>query len=314
VPYFPVRSIFHATRSRDEGKAKRRLVSTELPGSPGKALMLSRVVVALVVLMGFQVADTAAAQPSSQQGEPTFTPPSFAALHDGLDGSCKGVTLARTIALCSDADLRILVKEQQRAFDEAGSRLSSDEQKALLLDQDRWVKSYAQACGLSAEVMPSLPLAPAIRDCMWRAGLERLLYLRAFKVATAKEQPQPDSTVPLALAPPPSPAVQTRPLGFVIGGLAGIALQAQHSSSPASVTRPDAPLSSSNTSTPPVRSGYSKASALIGAEILALIVVVIGPIAVFFEVKRARARTRRTAATERHKITGQEQLRLRSTG
>jgi hypothetical protein len=86
------------------------------------------------------------------------------------------------MALCSDGDLRALAVERQRAFDEAISRLSPAEQKALLSDQDGWQKTYTAACGLAPDVPPSLPLTQAMKDCMVQAGRARIEYLRAYAV------------------------------------------------------------------------------------------------------------------------------------
>jgi hypothetical protein len=74
--------------------------------------------------------------------------------------------------------------ERGRAFDEAKSRLPLDQQKALLFDQKGWVASYPQACGVARDVAP-LPLAPAIKDCMARAGRARIAYLRGYDLPAA---------------------------------------------------------------------------------------------------------------------------------
>lgn len=110
----------------------------------------------------------------------TTKPAGFAPLGDGLDDLCGTATSPRTIALCSDRDLRAITVERQRAFDEARARLNPDQQKALLTDQSGWVKSYANACGLAEDTPPALPLAPRIKSCMARAGLERIAYLQTY--------------------------------------------------------------------------------------------------------------------------------------
>ena len=109
-------------------------------------------------------------------------PNSSATRGDDLDYWCRTATLPRMIALCSDGDLRALAIERQRTFDETTSRLSPAQQKALLSDQDRWQSTYPAACGLSPDVPPPLPLAPAMKDCMVQAGRARIAYLSAYPV------------------------------------------------------------------------------------------------------------------------------------
>ena len=99
---------------------------------------------------------------------------------DPFDDWCKTARLPLSIAICSDPDLRALAQERQHAYDDANARLSPDRQKALLADQNGWVKSYPLACGLAQDAAPPLPLAPAIKACMAQAGRARIAYLRAY--------------------------------------------------------------------------------------------------------------------------------------
>jgi hypothetical protein len=91
------------------------------------------------------------AQPSAT-GEPTPLLPqashqSAPTLGDGLDDWCGQVKLPSSIAICSDQELRALTLERQHAYDEAKVRLNGEQQKALLADQNGWVKSYRQPVG-----------------------------------------------------------------------------------------------------------------------------------------------------------------------
>jgi hypothetical protein len=126
--------------------------------------------------VGAAEAPAAPAQTTQARAAP---PPSFRTLGDGLDDWCAKAKLASSIAICSDAELRSLMIERGRAFDEAKSRLPLDQRKALLVDQKGWVASYPQACGVARDVAP-LPLAPAIKDCMAQAGRARIAYLRGY--------------------------------------------------------------------------------------------------------------------------------------
>jgi uncharacterized protein YecT (DUF1311 family) len=126
----------------------------------------------------------------------SVTTPKFPALGDSLDAWCAQVKLPSSIAICSDAELRALAVERQHAYDEAKSRLNPDQQKALLADQNGWVKTYPQACGVHPNAAPSLPLAGNIKSCMAQAGRARIAYLRAY-----------GATVGAAPAPAPAPSV-----------------------------------------------------------------------------------------------------------
>jgi uncharacterized protein len=128
--------------------------------------------------------------PSASQGPIALMPPAarprFPVLGDGLDDWCRSASLPSSIAICSDGDLRALVIERQHAFDEAKARLDPEQQKALLADQNSWVRSYPRTCGLT-DAPPSLPLTPTIKDCMEQAGRARIAYLKAYDGTSAAE-------------------------------------------------------------------------------------------------------------------------------
>jgi uncharacterized protein YecT (DUF1311 family) len=140
-----------------------------------------------------------ATPPASQepiQSVPQAARPNLPALGDGLDDWCKTVALPSSIAICSDRELRALVLERQRAYDGAKAGLNPDQQKALLADQNEWVRTYPRTCGLT-DAPSSLPLAPAIKDCMAEAGRARIAYLRSYG---ASEPPTGATTAPAANA------------------------------------------------------------------------------------------------------------------
>jgi hypothetical protein len=132
---------------------------------------------------------------------------SFPALGDGLDDWCAKVKLPSSIAICSDAELRALTIERQKAFNETRGRIGEDRAPALLADQNGWVKSYPEACGLSPNTPLVLPLTPTIKECMVRAGRARIAYLQAYGVApgTANATPIPTPTEATAPAPAATP-------------------------------------------------------------------------------------------------------------
>jgi uncharacterized protein len=151
-------------------------------------------------------AQTAPAQAVPAQAVPSSSFPTCAG---GLDDWCAKVKLPSSVAVCSDPELRSLMIERQKAFDEAKSRLAPGRQKALLADQNGWVKTYPQACGISLGAAPPLPLSPAIKDCMATAGRARIAYLQA----CAREPAPAMATSPAPEAPATStsqPAAATR--------------------------------------------------------------------------------------------------------
>jgi hypothetical protein len=142
---------------------------------------------------------------AEQAGLPTFTPPDSLLRGDLLDEWCKGPTTALNIAVCSDDQLRALAIERLRAFDEARRRIGADQQRELAADQNGWAMSYPQACGLPSNLMPSLPLAPSVKQCLAKAGRERLTYLRGYGTAGAGTTPAAASPVTLPSGQPAPP-------------------------------------------------------------------------------------------------------------
>ena len=128
---------------------------------------------------------------------------------DQLDDWCKTARLPASIAICGDAELRTLAIERSRAFVEAEARLSPDQQKALLADQNDWVRSYTRVCGLS-DMPPGLTLAPEVKACMARAGWARIAYLRAYGSFSAPP-PMGQASAPFAQTPPASATVASSP-------------------------------------------------------------------------------------------------------
>ena len=110
-------------------------------------------------------------QTQAEPGEqPPFKPMTFPARGDGLDEWCKEVKSGSIVAMCSDDELRALAVERLRAFNAASSRLPPDRQKILAADQNGWALSYPQRCSLPSNVLPSLPLAPEVRECLGKGG------------------------------------------------------------------------------------------------------------------------------------------------
>lgn len=172
--------------------------------------------------------------------QPTFPAPASFMRGDVLDQWCKGSTTASLAAVCGDDELRELAVQRLYAFEEAKARLNADQQKTLIADQNGWAMSYPQACGVRADVKPSFPLAASLKDCLAKAGRERLQYLKDYgqaKTETAAANPTPAPAPAPAATPPPSPAPATPATSTSAAGPAG-------SQSPAAATAPITPAPS----------------------------------------------------------------------
>ncbi len=142
---------------------------------------------------------------STQNHQPTFPGRSSFVRGDALDEWCKGSTTALLTAICGDDQLRALALERLHAFDDAKSRLTPDQQKTLIDDQNEWALSYPTACGLNADVQPSLPLDPSLRDCLAKAGQARLQYLKDYGQAKPQTAATPATTSPTTSPAPTNP-------------------------------------------------------------------------------------------------------------
>lgn len=147
-------------------------------------------------------------QAAPTQGEqPTFAAPASFLRGDVLDQWCRGSTTASLTVVCGDDELRALAVQRLYAFEEAKARLNEDQQKTLIDDQNKWALSYPQACGLNANVQPSLPLAAPMKDCLEKAGRDRLKYLKDYGLPDADKTDA--STAAPASPTPPAPATPT---------------------------------------------------------------------------------------------------------
>lgn len=166
-------------------------------------------------------AETASPAPTQETDttanhQPTFPGRSSFVRSDALDQWCKGSTTALLTAICGDDQLRALAIERLHAFDEAKTRLNADQQKTLIADQNGWALSYPQACGLNADIQPSLPLEPSLRDCLAKAGEARLQYLKDYGQAKPENPatPAPPAPAPASSTPAtPAPSTATGPAG-----------------------------------------------------------------------------------------------------
>jgi hypothetical protein len=119
---------------------------------------------------------------------------------------CQGSITALNMAICTDNDLRVAAVQRLHAFDDAKARLTSDQQKTLAADQNGWAMSYAQSCGLHADVAPTLPLAPSVKECLAHAGQQRLAYLRSYGTPAASSQTTPAANPGSAASSAASPS------------------------------------------------------------------------------------------------------------
>jgi S1-C subfamily serine protease/uncharacterized protein len=116
---------------------------------------------------------------------------------------CSNVTLPSSAVICSDPELMRIADERQQAMNEARARLSPEQYRALIADQNAWIRSYSAGCGVPADGgFPEPPIAPSVRACFKRAGEARTAYIRAYG-----GQPS------MAPAPAPQPAPASDRIG-----------------------------------------------------------------------------------------------------
>lgn len=96
---------------------------------------------------------------------------------------CGGVTFPSTVVICSDPELMRLADERQEAINEARARIGEQAWPALWNDQKRWVRAYANACGVPPNSPPPIPVPASIKECFKQAGEARVAYLRAYGAA-----------------------------------------------------------------------------------------------------------------------------------
>lgn len=139
------------------------------------------------------------------------------ALGDGLDEWCAKVANPRSLAICSDPELRRLAKARQKTYDAARARLDAAGKKALLDDQRKWVEHYPVDCGLDVSRPPALPLPEKLRDCLAAAGRARAVYLDGY----------PQSATEAAAPTKAAAEQQAKPTEAAAGGKAEIAGDAE---------------------------------------------------------------------------------------
>jgi hypothetical protein len=157
-----------------------------------------------------ETAGAGTAPQPARGGEPTFTPTASLARGDALDEWCKGPTTAINMTVCGDDELRALAVERLQALSDANARLPADQRKVLAADQNGWAMSYPQGCGVSSQSAPSLPLASSMKECLAKAGLTRLAYLRTYGAANAGANP-PTPAAGSGAAPPGAASTASAP-------------------------------------------------------------------------------------------------------
>jgi hypothetical protein len=181
-------------------------------------------------------------QTAADRGTPSaLDPVTFSARNDGLDAWCQGVKSGPVIAVCGDDELRALASTRLRAFEAAGSRLTVDQLKVLVADQNGWALSYPQGCGLQSNSVPSLPLAPHVKECMVKAGQARLAYLQAYGGATATTGPSSSTSDP---ANPLPTTAQTPSTAQVPSTMPAPSIAKSAGPAPAPIASGSAPLTS----------------------------------------------------------------------
>jgi uncharacterized protein len=127
---------------------------------------------------------------------------------------CKRAGVPAQVVTCSDPDLLRLYEERQRAYNDARARLSGKDARALAADERRWIKSYAEGCGVAADTKLPQPVPAEMQACFKRANQDRIAYLRAYPSAAAAAPAAPQPAPPQPAAAPsaaPQPATAAPP-------------------------------------------------------------------------------------------------------
>jgi hypothetical protein len=111
---------------------------------------------------------------------------------------CASVKLPSSVVICSNPELMRLADERQQAVFDAQARLTDQQFKALMTDQNAWVRAYAVACGVPPERPPPSPVPMTIIECFKTAGQARIAYVRTYGAA-------PGANTPIARVPPQMP-------------------------------------------------------------------------------------------------------------
>jgi uncharacterized protein YecT (DUF1311 family) len=128
-----------------------------------------------------------------------------AAAADELDGWCAQVQKASSIVICSDAQLRAETVARQKLFDLFRERLAPETFKALLTEQNTWIKTYTARCGVSLDdPPPSLSVSRGVVDCYLRESRSRTAELaRPYSWALPQELAGSNKSPPTPTAPSP---------------------------------------------------------------------------------------------------------------
>jgi len=102
---------------------------------------------------------------------------------------------------CSNAELRTLSVERIKAFRDARARLSPADRPTLDRSQQQWALTLAHGCGIAPDVVPTIPLAPEMRDCLARGSRGRIAYLRDYAQRPTAQTETPSALVPSVQRP-----------------------------------------------------------------------------------------------------------------
>jgi uncharacterized protein len=125
---------------------------------------------------------------------------------DALDSFCRTVRYPSNVAICSDPELRALAIERQQVFNRDRSALDPARQRRLLADQNDWVRTYPETCGIDRRMTPTLPLSSSIQQCMAAAGRARIAYLQDYPSGppVASSSPPAATLAPVVASSAPS--------------------------------------------------------------------------------------------------------------
>ena len=135
------------------------------------------------------------------------------AARDAVAFDCSKAYLAVDYVICADPSLISRVDRVQVIWNDLRAKLGEERRKVLLDEQRRWIKDYAERCGLPGRGDPDAARKDAAKSCVANSLDNRAAYLTDIartEVAAGAPGALPP---PAALSPPLLPLhLETTPL------------------------------------------------------------------------------------------------------
>jgi uncharacterized protein YgiM (DUF1202 family) len=126
-----------------------------------------------------------------------------------------------SIVICSDPELTRMAVIRNKIIADARERLSPDEFRRLMEDQNQWLHQYSAACGAPVSGPPTPPPIPQqITDCYKQAGRARMAELQRRLRSVVPNYQIPAVTGATSDIKPGSPTIPNPNTTFTVVGIA----------------------------------------------------------------------------------------------